>query len=131
VNNEWRASTSILDPIKKNIIIQLQIPLDSTILEIPAGSQMIVKIKSFTNTALVSSNTDSFKLQTFTDQTLRYAVDQISTGLVLFSCEGGYYLAANGICTSCPMQCKTCISPTVCTSCFTAVGDILKDFYLG
>jgi hypothetical protein len=83
---------------------------------IPAGTQIIISLRTFVNQALLNS-TDTFILEVFTDGTRRYTVQKISSGLTLFTCDPGYYLDSS-TCRACPLVCKTCLSATVCLSCY-------------
>ena len=92
MDGAWRGSTAQVNHIQRKIIIQMLAPPESNKQEIPLGSTLIVKIKPFINRSPNKLSTQTFTVATFTDHTLRYAVDQITSGLILFSCEAGFYL---------------------------------------
>ena len=82
------------------------------------GATLRITIKPFINRAPYYLSTETFTVATFTDASLRYQVDRISGGLLLFSCEAGFYLQGTE-CLACLPPCKTCLSSTLCLSCYT------------
>jgi len=116
LDGHWTPSLATLDPPRTSLILQLQPPADPTTSQYPAGTTVSISLKSVTNTALPTS-TASFTLVTYTDATRRHAIDRISSGLALFSCDPGFYLNSDA-CIACPSTCRECLSAAQCTACY-------------
>ena len=93
-----------------------------------------VTVKDFRNEAKrLGVSRDKLTLRVYTDTQRVYGIDQILDGLILFTCDDGFfYDETSKQCIQCDLNCKTCTeSNDKCTSCNdNKVLDEFKCYYL-